>query len=846
MDASDYQQIRRLLDDYLRMYASRDDRLTAYFSEDFSGFTGGGDFLVKDREQWVAITRQDFAQVKDPLRIELKDLAIQSLAETIAVATSFFTIHLPIKDHVLSRETARLVLIFRREAAGWKISHSSISIPYHLVREGEVYPMQELVERNRILEDLIAERTIQLSTANDHLRKINEKLTKAIAGHRQTEEALRQSNQKWEAIVSASPDGVGMISLDGTMQIASDRLVKMYGYSLDRKEEFIGRPALDFIDPPDHPRLLENIRNLLAGEKRDKLAEYRAVRKDGSRFHIDVNSTVLRDSDGSPVSILFVERDITERKRAEEALQQSNRKLEAIISASPDGIGMLALDGTVQLISDRLAEMYGYSLEQKDEMLGRSVFDFIDPSDHEKLIDNIRKLIEGQSDHKIAEYLSIHKDGRRFYVDVNYTVLLDSSGNPASILFVERDITERKQAETQREKLEAQNRQLQKTESLGRMAGAIAHTFNNQLSVVIGNLELVLKDLAEDAGPVKSLNAAMQAAEKAAAVSGQMLTYLGQSFGKRRPLDLSEACLQSLSILQAAMPGKVVLNTDLPSPGPVILANANDVQQVLTNLVTNAWEAVGEEGGSVHLGVKTVSRSEIPAAHRYPIDWQPRDEAYACLEVADAGHGIADRDIENLFDPFFSSKFAGRGLGLSVVMGIVQAHGGVVTVESEPGQGSTFRVFLPSSSEAAPRQPGRGSHPPDAETGATILLVEDDEEVREVAAGMLSTLGYRVLEARDGAEAVELFRRRQKEIQCVLCDLTMPHMNGWETLNALRSLAPDIPVILASGYSKALVMAGDHPEWPQAFLGKPYKLKGLGDTIRRTLAGGKKKRPVSG
>ncbi len=169
MDADTYQQLRRLLDDYLRMYASRDDKLTAQFSEDFSGFTGGGDFLVKDKERWVGITRQDFAQVKEPLRLELKDVAIQSLAETVAVATSFFTIHLPIKDHVLSRETARLVLIFRKEPAGWKISHSSISIPYYGVREGEVYPLRELADRNQALERIVTERTEQLSQANNSL-----------------------------------------------------------------------------------------------------------------------------------------------------------------------------------------------------------------------------------------------------------------------------------------------------------------------------------------------------------------------------------------------------------------------------------------------------------------------------------------------------------------------------------------------------------------------------------------------------------------------------------------------------------------------------------------------------
>jgi len=196
MDASEYQKIRQLFDDYLRMYSSRDDRLTAYFSEDFSGFTGGGDFLVKDKEEWVAITRQDFAQIKDPIHIELKDLAIQSLADTIAVSTSFFTIHLPIKDHVLSRRTARLVLIFRKEFAGWKISHSSISLPDGMVRDREVYPLKELVDRTQFLEELITERTIQLSEANDNLQQANEALAREIAEHKQAKDALEEERRR--------------------------------------------------------------------------------------------------------------------------------------------------------------------------------------------------------------------------------------------------------------------------------------------------------------------------------------------------------------------------------------------------------------------------------------------------------------------------------------------------------------------------------------------------------------------------------------------------------------------------------------------------------------------------
>ncbi|MHB8828969.1 MAG: diguanylate cyclase [Syntrophales bacterium] len=326
MNSSDYQIIRQLFDDYLRMYASRDDRLTTYFSEDFSGFTGGGNFLVKDRGEWVAITRQDFAQIKGPLRIELKDLAIQSLADTIAVTTGFFTIHLPIKDYILSRETARLVLIFRKESAGWKISHSSISIPYYLVHEGEVYPLKELVERNQILEELIAERTSQLSEANDSLQRTNEQLAREMVEHKQAGNALQQSNQKIEAITSVLPDGIGILTLDGKIQFISDKLVKMHGYSVEEADEYLGRTVLDFIDPSNHKLLIDNIRKVLTGESDENLTEYLAIKKDNSRFNIDVNSTILLDSNGNPASILYVERDITERKRTEEALKDNEKR----------------------------------------------------------------------------------------------------------------------------------------------------------------------------------------------------------------------------------------------------------------------------------------------------------------------------------------------------------------------------------------------------------------------------------------------------------------------------------------------------------------------------------------
>ena len=212
---------------------------------------------------------------------------------------------------------------------------------------------------------------------------------------------------------------------------------------------------------------------------------------------------------------------------------------------------------------------------------------------------------------------------------------------------------------------------------------------------MIGNLELAIMELFQGANPHAKITAALKASNRAAEMSGLMLTYLGQSFDKHEPLDLSETCRRTLPMLQTIISGDVVLETDLPSPGPVIMANATQIQQILTNLATNAREAVGESRGAIHLSVKIVSQAEISTVHLHPIDWQPQDNAYACLEVTDAGCGIEDKDIENLFDPFFSNKFTGRGMGLAVVVGIVRAHGGAVTVQSEPGQGSIFRVFFP-------------------------------------------------------------------------------------------------------------------------------------------------------
>lgn len=386
------------------------------------------------------------------------------------------------------------------------------------------------------------------------------------------------------------------------------------------------------------------------------------------------------------------------------------------------------------------------------------------------------------------------------------------------------------------QKLEIQNRQLQKAESLSLMAGAIAHHFNNQLQTVMGNLELILMDLPAGSAATENLTEAINASRRAAEVSGLMLTYLGQTSGEDELLDLSATCHLSLSMLGAVIPSKVIVESELPSPGPTIRANTNQMHQVLANLMNNALESIGDNPGTIKLTIRTVSPGAIPASYRFPIDWQPQSVPYACMEVTDTGRGIADREIEKIFDPFFTTKFTGRGLGLPVIVGIVRGYNGVVSVESEPGRGTAFRVYLPTSAEKIPRQQPKAVPAPKFESGGTVLLIEDEVMVRNMARIMLTRLGFKVLEAKDGVEAVGIFRQHQDEIRCVISDLTMPRMNGWDTLAALRRISPDIPVILSSGYNETRVMAGEHPERPNAFLGKPYQLKGLSDAINRVLS----------
>ncbi|RJP79460.1 MAG: response regulator [Desulfobacteraceae bacterium] len=515
-----------------------------------------------------------------------------------------------------------------------------------------------------------------------------------------------------------------------------------------------------------------------------------------------------------------------ELRRTQAELEASRIRYFNLYDLAP--VGYCTITGNGLILEANLTAAALLNLTRTD-LLNRPITNFILPEDQD-IYYRHRNLLFETGAPQVCELRMRRTNADPFWARVEATIQ-DIDGTALCQAAIS-DITDHILSEVEKTKIDAQSQQIRKTESLGRMAGAVAHHFNNLLTVVIGNLELALENQTHHTAG--SLTDALKAAEKAAELSGLMLTYLGKSSCKHETLDLSEACRRILPMLQALFPKDIALKIDLPSPGPIIRVNTSQIQQILTNLITNAWEAIGDNHGTIELTVKTIESLTTGITYHYPIDWRPRDIPYACLEVSDTGFGIPRKDFENLFDPFFSSKFTGRGMGLAVILGITRMHHGVISVESIPEQGSTFRVYFPITDKET-RQQTEARVTPAMEGFGQVLVVDDDGDVRNLTETMLAHLGFTVLQAKDGMEALKVFRHHKENIRFVVCDLTMPQMDGWETLAGLRRIDPGIRVILASGYSEGEAMKGEHADRPQAFLKKPFTLNSLIAKVKEVL-----------
>ena len=660
-----------------------------------------------------------------------------------------------------------------------------------------------------------------------------------ISLRKQAEARQRENESSFRTMLNGVPALIWIAETDKGCSFFNKSWLDFTGRTLEQE---LGNGWAAGVHPDDLACCLSNYHNHFDA-RREFNMDYRLRRSDGVFRWIHDNGIPRFTAEQVFLGYIGTCIDITEQKESELKVGTIAAWKKAMTHGANQAMISTTAEGLLQTINPAAEKMLGYS---SGELVGKPIPSSLhDPVEvvkrartlslelgeeiqpgFETIVAKARRDLPNEQ-----EWTLIRKDGSRFPRLLSISPIRGSDESIIGFLGLAQDITKRKQAEKERAELQFENEHLQRSESLGRMAGAIAHHFNNKLQMVILNLDVAMQSQRLDAPLTESLTGAMEATLKAAEMSSLMLTYLGQDHCSPQQVDLSETCQRLLPILRATMPQNVSFETCLPTPGATIRTDPSQIQQVLMNLLTNAWEASSGSPNIIRLSGSTVAGSSIPPKNRYPIDRLPEDFDYACLEVADSGSGIPVWDMHLIFDPFFSTKFTGRGLGLSVVLGIIRSNHGFITVESKKGCGSKFRVFIPMA--ASPTQlPTIPAARDTREKGVgAVMVVDDDRTLRELLVCAVERMGFTVIGASDGVEAVELFRQHHEEIRLVISDLTMPRMEGWDTLQALRKIAPGIPVILSSGHSENLVMSGDHAELPQAFLMKPYELKRLKSAI---------------
>ncbi len=618
------------------------------------------------------------------------------------------------------------------------------------------------------------------------------------------EERLELSEEDARRLLQTVPVGIFQTDLQGRIHYINEEAAQIGGF--DSPEEVHQTNTLVFYkNPEDRQRIFESAAR---GEVL-RHHEITIITRHGEERDVMLSAWI---SDGKLHGTIV---DITERKRAERELAASEELNRRIIEAVPGGVVVLSAEGSVLRANPEAVRLLGLSY---DELTHRYVADF----EPETLRDDGTPCPVDEYPASIClatgrpagpSTIGVrHRDGSIAWAVFTALPLEEGSASHGAVVTF-LDITRRK-------RLEAQMQHAQKLESLGVLAGGIAHDFNNLLAVIMGNASLALGRVGSDSPAKEDVENILAATERAADLTRQMLAYAGKAQLLVAPIELSQLVGQMADLLRTVIPRTVDLSYDFAADLPPIEGDRAQLQQVIMNLITNAADAIPGRDGRVvvRLGVGNSVMAEgveqdLPAGD------------YVCLEVTDNGIGMDERTRARIFDPFFSTKTTGRGLGLAATLGIVRGHGGAVQVATQPGRGSSFRVYLPAAATPIVQPAPLPSTAP-LRTGHTVLVVDDEKSVRDVCSNLLSESGFAVLVAAGGRRGIELFEQHADEIDAVLLDMTMPDLGGPEVLGMLRRIRPDVRVVLTSGYSEQ--DAARHlAEGRCAFLQKPFRIDEL-------------------
>ena len=636
-------------------------------------------------------------------------------------------------------------------------------------------------------------------------------------------------------ILETIPDAIVGVDKTGTIVQVNKQTELLFGYTHD---ELIGKPVEMLIPErirqehdqhranfAEHPR----VRQMGAG------LDLYGKRKDGSEFSVEISLSPVNTEEG--LLVLSAIRDVSARKKIEEELRKAHQELGArtdrqlyeyrtqlasIIDSSEDAIVGKDLNGIITSWNRGAQSIYGYSA---DEMMGRSVT-ILAPDDRSDEIPAILNKIRNGETVSHFESVRVTKDGRHLNISLTISPIRDTDGTIVGASVIGRDITANKRAEEQL-------RQAQKMEAIGRLAGGVAHDFNNILGIITACGELLQSRIAAQTGATQYLDNIRKAADRGATLTRQLLVFSRQQVVQPTVLDLNQRLRETSKLLRPLMGDDVEIVIVNRAPSSLVEADPVQLDQVVLNLAVNARDAMAK-GGKLILETSIVDLDEELAAQHSPL----QVGKYVLLVVSDTGSGMDQVTAGRIFEPFFTTKEIGKGtgLGLAVVYGIVRQSGGHILVYSEPSRGTTFKIYLPSAEDKIQAATDRDAAPlPARREGTRILLVEDDEIMRMLTREMLQEHGYSVLEAKDGQQAFELAFGNNERIDVLLTDVVMRGLSGPELVRQLTSSRPTMKIVFMSGYTGELLGGHDIFQQGTRFLEKPFTRATLLQTLEEAL-----------
>jgi len=650
-----------------------------------------------------------------------------------------------------------------------------------------------------------------------------------ISERKRAEEALRESEEKYRTLVETSPDAITLMDLNLNIVMGNRPALNLYGY--ENLQEVIGQSVFDFVAPEDRPRAIEDTRKMLETGSIET-REYKLLRKGGVPFPAEVRASLVLNVEKRPLAFICVSRDITERKRAEEALWASEKRFRELFDEAPVGYHEIDKEGKITRVNRTELDMLGYTPE---EMLGRYVYEFVTEEISSQSVKG--KLAGTLSIGAIFERTYLRKDGTTIPVLLGDTLIKDSQGRIIGLRTTIQNITERKQAEGEKATLQEQLRQSQKMEAIGRLAGGVAHDFNNILTVIKGYSQFSLAEIKQEDPLRENIEEIKKSADRAADLTRQLLAFSRRQIMEMKVLDLNDLFRNLDKMLRRIIGEDIELVTILDENLGRVKTDTGQIEQVIMNLSVNARDAM-PKGGKLTIETANVDLDGAYACAHVAVKPGP----YVMLAVSDTGVGMTPEVKERVFEPFFTTKDIGKGtgLGLSTVYGIVKQSGGNIWVYSEPGKGTTFKIYLPRVDEPLEKLKGEVKKEGLPLGSETVLIVEDDEDVRKFAARVLEKQGYTVLVASQGSDALPLCGEYKKPIHMVLCDVVMPGIAGRELTDHLVSLHPEMKVLYMSGYTEnAIVHHGILIEGMN-YIQKPFTVEGLVRKLREVLDKGSK------